>query len=237
MRKSSYCAAILAGAAASPVWAADLYTPSPQSYSPVYAAASAFTWSGFYVGLQGGYGWGDATTNEYTLPGHTLNDGPLNYDADGFFGGVHAGVNFQAGSIVYGAEADIEYADISGSYPWGNGDDLTKTIDWMGSVRGRLGYAFNRLLVYATGGLAYADVEMSATDADGPDISSSEWTAGWTLGGGAEYALTDNVSVRGEYRYSDFGDTELSGNVYGGSFAYPHDNKVQSVRVGISYKF
>ena len=196
---------------------------------------SAHDWSGLFVGAQFGYGWGDATTNE--IEDGDLSDGPLDYDTDGFFGGVHLGYNFQSGPLVYGLETDLEYADVDGFWDWQNTNGLSKRLEWLGSVRGRLGYSFDRILLYGTAGLAYAKVEMEVVESNEVVLSDDEWTAGWTAGVGAAYALTEKLSVTAEYRYSDYGDTSISGDVFGDIFTYPHDNKINSVRLGVSTKF
>jgi outer membrane immunogenic protein len=167
----------------------------------------------------------------------SLFSGPYHYDANGMLGGVHIGYDMQSGALVFGAEADIEYAGIDGSWDWQNSDRLSKDIEWTSSIRGRVGYALDRLLIYGTAGVAFAAVDMGVIDGGNLVLSESETTVGWTAGFGAEYALTDRVSVRKEYRYADYGDTSISGSVYNGEFTYPHDNKVHAVRIGASLKF
>jgi outer membrane immunogenic protein len=210
------------------------YAFAADAVEEVVIADAAYDWSGLYVGAQFGYGWGDATTRE-TSEG---DDGdPLDYDVDGFFGGAHLGYNFQSGSVVYGAEADLEYADVEGFWDWENTNGLSKRLEWQGSLRGRLGYSFDRVLLYGTAGLAFANVKMEVVEGNAVALSDREWTAGWTAGVGAQYALTEKLSLTAEYRYSDYGDTSISGDVFGGTYTYPHDNKINSVRFGFSTKF
>ncbi len=144
--------------------AADLPNYQAPPPSQVYNPAPAFDWTGPYLGLTGGYGWG--TT-------------------DGWLGGGFAGYNFQINpNWVVGLEGDI-----TGTNKASN--------SWDGSIRGRLGYAYDRYLLYGTGGLAFGDIK-------GPAGASSTKT-GWTLGAGIEAALTSNVTGRLEYRHSDLG--------------------------------
>lgn len=200
-------------------------------------ASGVYDWSGKYVGVQLGHGWGSAITNEINTANGSDNSGRLDYDVNGILGGVHIGYNMQSGALVYGAEADVEYSGIDGFWDWQNGNGLSKDIGWVGSLRGRVGYAVDRFMLYGTAGIAVASVDMDVIHAGAVALSETETTVGWTTGLGAEYALTDRVSVRTEYRYADYGDTSVSGDVFGGNYMYPHDNKVHALRIGASMKF
>ena len=196
-----------------------------------------YDWSGTYAGAQIGFGGGPAVTNELNWPSNTFGDGPLEYNADGFFGGLHIGRNMQSGSFVYGLEADAEYSDVKGTWDWNNGNMLNKHIRWAGSLRARAGYAMDRVLVYGTAGAAVASVKMEVIDGGPVGLSDTDTTFGWTVGGGAEYAIDNTWSTRIEYRYTDYGETDVAGSVFGGSWRYPHSNKVHAVRLGVSRKF
>ncbi len=198
-------------------------------------APAVYDWSGFYVGLQAGYAWGDSQVDEIN------DDGSLNqtqdYDHDGFVGGVHAGYNFDMQGLLLGLEGDFEYADIQGDQDFGGSDDETdKTIEWLGSLRLRAGVTMDRALIYATGGVAVGEVDMEASE-PGLSISDSETAWGWTIGGGIEYALSDAISARIEYRYTDLENTEHSGDIFGGTFTYEHENDFHAVRGGLSWHF
>jgi outer membrane immunogenic protein len=199
-----------AGAASAADIVQDRYTPPPEvSYEP----APAFTWGGFYAGGLAGYGWGKADTDNG------------NFDADGFFGGLFAGYNVLLGnSIVAGIEADGTYGHQDGS---GGSPNISVENNWNGTVRGRLGYAIDRILVYGTGGLAVGEVDVS--DAS---TSDSNTAIGWTAGGGVEAAITDKLIGRVEYRYTDFGSD---------SYALGTPTKVdlssQDVLLGVGLKF
>ena len=150
--------------------------------------------------------------------------------------GVHAGYNYQFSPMfVAGIEADAEWSGLRGSglTALGTFSHSTK-IDWQGSLRGRLGLAFDRALIYATGGVAVADIKHNVV---GPvsAFSYSDTRAGWTLGGGIEYALSNNVTMRGEYRYVDYG--RQSGTSVGAGLTASSKTTAHAVRAGLSYKF
>lgn len=222
-------AALVAFSSAS--FAADLPSRKGAPVAPV-VYVPAFSWTGFYVGLQGGYQWGRSAG--------TLTDavGPLGYgyNPKGGVFGAHVGYNYQfGGGFVAGLEGDVEWSGMKASSLSATGAYYHRTdIDWQGSVRGRLGFAFDRALIYGTGGVAFANLKRSAGIPGGAQLLSySETRAGWTLGAGLEYALTNNITMRGEYRYADYGRS-------GGSNAVIADRgkvTTHTVRAGVSYKF
>ena len=186
----------------------------------------------------------------------------FNNNANGVIGGAHVGYNYQINQFVLGLEGDVDGSSLSKTVnfaPFSNyyQDYIPTTVHSnlgvQGSIRGRFGYAFDRVLVYATGGVAFGGFNTSiSTDYAnalfypaffGSD-SFSNTRVGWTVGGGLEYAITNNWSVRAEYRYTDFGP---SNNVLANSFpgfngdflgATVHTNLIENrVQVGFSYKF
>ena len=183
--------------AASAAQAADLPSRAPAP-APMIAAVPIFTWTGFYVGVNAGYGWNVNDNSDVFIPGVGFvssggNDG-------GFVGGGQIGYNYQIGSFVIGAEADIQWADLGG-----NGNDFFlgngfvggggNGLDWFGTVRARAGFAFDRLLVYATGGFAYANGNNNNGCFVGATVVACGGggdLTGWTLGGGVEWALPVN---------------------------------------------
>jgi len=219
---------------------------------------AAYDWTGPYVGLQAGYGWGD---NDVKPDGeeqvalaarggdvafHPLDDGSIKMD--GFLGGLHAGYNWQSDSLVLGVEGDIEYADLDGDTDIIHSDDGTtnedvgdarQEIDWLGSLRLRAGFTFDRALIYATGGLAVGGVEVSGfIDESDFDDSNSDTEWGWTLGGGLEYAFTDELSARIEYRYTDLGNSDVeAGGVETPIEKLEFENTFHAVRAGLSWHF
>jgi outer membrane immunogenic protein len=214
--------AILVG----PVAAADLPAKAPVVKAPVMMAP-AFSWSGLYIGAFGGYGWGDHDRTN-------VNDFANSYDSSGgLFGGV-IGYNWQFGSWVLGAEGDIAWAGIKGDDNWVGGSKDETKFEWLSTIRARVGYALaDRWLVYGTGGVAFADIKHTNYDTV---TDSASWTkTGWTAGVGLEYAMVGNWSARLDYRYYDFGSyTRTPGN---GNATFTVDNTLQTVTVGLSYRF
>ena len=194
---------------------------------PPLAEVPIFTWTGFYVGLQGGYAWTDF-------------DGDVgdfdNLDG-GLFGG-YVGYNYQYQNWVFGVEGDFNgvwndksftVTGIPGVAPF----TVNSGTDWLASIRARAGFTWDRALIFATGGVAWAHGNADVTVVGGPTFSFDETFTGWTLGGGVEYAFTDNWLGRAEYRYYGFDDEDLGGpgplsNV---------DFDTQTVTLGIAYKF
>ena len=202
---------VAAGAAS----AADLPSRKGPIAAPVYMPP-AFSWTGFYVGGNAGYGWGNVNANGFANVG----------DLDGFVGGGQIGYNYQMGQFVIGAEADIQGADLgTGRNVFG---DSVKT-EYFGTVRARVGVAFDRFMPYITGGWAYGNVKTSIpTLAFSSDRSH---TGGWTVGGGVEYAFTNNLIGGVEYLYVDLGEK----NILGAATKVGTDFSV--VRARLSYQF
>lgn len=200
---------------------------------------SAYDWSGPYIGLQAGYAWGDLDVTTFADAG----GGPVagaggSTDIKGFIGGAHAGWNFQIESIVLGLEADINGSTVDGTFTFANGDDFTADIDVAGSFRGRLGFAFDRALIYGTGGLAIASVELGTLNfGAGIREKDTQTYVGYTVGGGIEYAFSDSLSGRIEYRYTDLGtenfDWEAAFPVANGDY----DLDYHMVQGGLSWHF
>jgi outer membrane immunogenic protein len=204
----------------------------------VVVVDSAYNWSGVYVGAQLGYAWGDGELEFLTAP-VTSNPEP-----DGILGGAYLGYNAQLGNgVVVGAEADFAFADLHDSDglfgPGGvplDGQSFEVDVNWTAAVRARLGYAVGRFLPYIAGGIAFADVDHEGFSA--PDASAgsdSDTFVGWTIGAGAEYAFTDNLIARVEYRYTDFGSEDYAATDNFG--AHSVDLTTNDIRLGISYKF
>ena len=204
---------VAAGAAS----AADLPSRKGPVAAPVYMPP-AFTWTGFYVGANAGYGWGNVNANGFAV----TNTG----DLDGFVGGGQVGYNYQMGQFVLGLEADLQAADLStGTNAFG---DRVKT-DYFGTVRARVGVAFDRFLPYITGGWAYGNVK---TSIPGLGFSSDRsHTGGYAVGAGLEYAVTNNIIAGVEYLYVDLGEK----NIAGAGTKVGTDFSV--VRARLSYKF
>ncbi|MFI3905720.1 outer membrane protein [Ochrobactrum sp. S1502_03] len=211
-----------------------------------------FSWTGGYIGINAGYAGGKFKHPfEFGFDEEFAANGSLDVTSSGFVGGVQAGYNYQFDNgFVLGAEADFQGSNIKGEVKFNANDGFegisgkagTK-VEWFGTVRARLGYtATERLLVYGTGGLAYGKVKSYADydfDGEGGGISSSKTKAGWTVGAGAEYAFTDNWTIKSEYLYTDLGKRNLISYNDGEGSSFSLDNKVKfhTVRVGLNYKF
>jgi outer membrane immunogenic protein len=183
--------ALLGLAVAGAAGAADL-SVAPLYKAPPVVAAPAYNWSGVYVGVNGGGGWG--TSNWDTAGGFSVSGGVI---------GGTAGVNWQIGHAVLGLEGDVDWSSLKGNTtsalcPAG----CTTNNDWLATVRGRAGYAFDRFLPYVTGGLAAGDIKASTPGLAG----ASQTAAGWTAGGGVELALTNNWTAKAEYLHVDLGN-------------------------------
>jgi len=255
--------------------AADLPRKAP-AYTP--PPAPIFTWSGFYIGGSAGYHWAHAGNSATTISqdpnfgywdpvtaaalaaaaGNTLKPA-------GFAGGAYAGYNWQTSSLVLGLEGD--FTGLVGTdsrvtffpIPFSTSTAVltgSAKDKWMATIRGRVGYALDRLLFYATGGVAWSNWELAHSYTDNIPatrtafgaITSTTTRTGWVVGGGLEYAFGYNWVIRGEYLYADFGTANSSflvsnTNDCGGGrtcmFTFNHSEKLTEkiARAGLSYKF
>lgn len=196
--------------------------------APAPYAAPAFTWTGFYVGAHGGYAWGESTGhNAFFLDN-------IKADTDGGFGGLQAGYNQQLGNVVLGLEIDASYGDISGNFGVPPGGTISGSIDWMGTIRARAGYAFGNILPYVTGGVAWANNQIKVSSI-GFNLSQDKLHTGWVLGAGVEYAFTNHISAKVEYLYADLGREGYLDNLVPGGVNF--DGHVQTVKAGVNYRF
>lgn len=240
--------------------------PAP---APVFVAP-AFSWAGFYAGLNAGGAWTTGCkTYDLFVEGNRFNgwsDDNCRSSDTQFTGGAQVGYNFQSGKFVYGVEADINFLGNSngGTRERVIGDELgTVRITGVGdpgvfgTVRARLGFAADRALFYVTGGLAWAsggnDPQIAGWE--GPAVGAPDAVfrrngrndIGWTLGAGAEYAITNNWTIRAEYLYVDLGSEDNAWSCAGPSCSLAREYKVDFsgrkdahfnvVRVGVNYKF
>lgn len=244
--------------------AADLpmYTKAPEpAFVPV------FSWTGFYAGLNAGYGFGNdnsaVTSGQSAINSATVADGAraalVGLDPDGFIGGAQIGYNWQFGSFVFGVEADIQYTDfnqtvnavtVGTAFPGVRNNLYTQELDYLGTVRARLGYAWGRTLIYGTGGLAYGRVNNSANFFGPQPVNALQFTGserstetGYAVGGGIEHAFGWNWTLKGEYLYYDLGDTTVAANVIPGSggvgngYNVNFQNDGHIIRAGLNYKW
>jgi outer membrane immunogenic protein len=225
LRKLLMSTVVLLGAMGAAA-AADL--PSAKG-PPIYAPPPPpiFTWTGLYIGGQVGYEWGYDGVN-------VAGVGLPSYAPNGVVGGGHLGYNYQIGQFVVGLEGDVNGSNYTGASTFGAlGYSSTVNVD--GSVRGRVGVAWDRALFYATGGAAFAGFQDRYTVGAATGAPNST-QVGWTVGGGVEYAIDPNWSIRAEYRYTDYGPYSIysPAGVIGTFNEHAIDNRVQA---GFSYKF
>jgi outer membrane immunogenic protein len=177
--------------------------------APIAPVAPVYSWTGFYVGLEGGGGWDRAEQSDIAF-----RSGP--YNTSGYLAGGTVGYNWQSGHAVFGLEGDLSASGISGSTPGTNPvfgpcggapPQCHSSIDAIGTARGRIGYAWSRVLVYATGGLAFADVHGNegTIPLAGAVGSGSTWVAGYTVGAGVEAVVAPSWTVKLEYLYVNLG--------------------------------
>jgi outer membrane immunogenic protein len=206
--------------------AADL-SPGP---APGVVAPAPYNWNGLYLGLNAGYG---SATDAVTAIGGGVG-ASASTNVPGFVGGAQIGVNYQTGAVVWGFEADFDASTQNQSLASGDLSGSSQ-MPWIGTLRGRLGVAFDRLLVYATAGGAAGELRSSFAIPAG--FTSTSVTYGtWTAGGGLEYGITDNLSARVEYLYFDTGNVD-TGSIGPPTTAITSRLKDNLVRAGVNYRF
>ncbi len=212
MKKILFASVALAAlASASVASAADLPRRNMTPSAPAYTSVPTFTWTGFYAGVNAGYGWGTFTSGGKGLFG----------DAKGGMIGGTAGYNYQIGQLVLGVEGDTDWSSAKNTIGVNTGK-----ITNLSTLRGRVGFAADRALVYATGGYAGGQLKTNSDIA-----SSTTWNNGWALGGGIEYAFLNNVSAKAEYLWTDLSSKSILANT---SATGLHDSVL---RAGVNYHF
>lgn len=228
------------------------------------AQAQAHDWGGWYAGVNAGEGSEadfaldaaldvDAATTFFPAPlaGRTFPT-TRTFSGDGFVGGVQGGYNVQSGPLVFGGEVDLQTSDVGSAISIPNAPggaagnptgftDLEFGVEHFATARARAGYAFDRLLVYGTGGVAYGKVEFDRNYRVGAgevrDSASSNKT-GWIYGAGAEFALTDRISVRGEYSKIDLGSDSFNTSYSDGTIGRAEiDTQFDVLRAGVNFAF
>jgi outer membrane immunogenic protein len=224
--------AIATVAAIAPVVAADLpQAPPPAPRAPVFVPAPVYNWSGIYFGINGGYGFG---SSDWTNTGTGLDSG--NFDLSGGVAGGTLGFNYQINQFVIGAEGDFDWSGIQGSTSGGicaaAGFSCTTKNTWLGTVRGRAGFAADRVLFYGTAGGAFGEIQQT-----GVGLTTSNFNRfGWTAGAGLEGALTDNLTARVEYLYVDLGSGSCTVVCFPGASTNV-SFKTSLIRAGLDFKF
>jgi outer membrane immunogenic protein len=212
--------------------AADM--PIKAARAPV---AVTYNWTGFYVGANAGYGWGrsswidDPIFGAADLGTHTIKGGII---------GGQVGYNWQSAAWVLGLEADIDWANLKGNHVDQFLSDLNTKATAVGTLTGRVGYAWSQDLLYLKGGAGWArfkyDDFVTLGGALNGSSSSTRW--GWMIGGGLEHAFAANWSAKIEYNYLDFGTKRLTfGGGAGGTFVQDITDRVHLFKVGVNYRF
>jgi outer membrane immunogenic protein len=244
---------LVAGMAAAAFCGAPALAADLPVKAPVYkAVAPMFNWTGFYVGLHAGYGWGTSSRISDTFPDFV--PASLSPDGNGFIGGAQAGYNWQSARFLAGLEVDISYSGIHGSASGpntivpANVTTLEHKISWFGTVRGRLGVLpSEKLLLFATGGLAFGETKsefaaVAVIGCGGASCafgSTSRTALGWALGGGFEYAFSPRVTWKAEYLYLDLGSQSVTGPITStaSTVTAKSDFQVHIARAGLNFKY
>jgi outer membrane immunogenic protein len=219
-------------------FAADLRppAPAPQRQPP---AATMSSWAGPYIGVQAGYlSGGGVTTFPVSGEFHFI-------DPTGFAGGVVGGFAMQWGRVVGSIEGDLSFVNAGSTINTSLAPDPTLTqlrtaIDWNSHLRGRLGYGFDRALFFVAGGLALAGVENKAFDNNaGVTATWNDTRAGWTIGGGVDYRIAPQATVRLEYLYDNYGTATLAAQTVGATTFAERDHKLDThtLRVAVNWHF
>jgi outer membrane immunogenic protein len=205
--------------------AADLNaTATPARVAPV-----PFTWSGWYVGINGGYGWGRSNWSD-----PAIDPDMRRFGLSGGVAGGQIGYNWQTGPFVLGLESDLDWTNLSGNTSDGGvcatdgGGQCKTSQSWLGTTRGRVGYAFGSWLPYVTGGAAYGDIKSSQ-----PGGTASTTRLGWTAGAGVEYSISPRWSAKLEFLHLDLGTAAFMGAASSTPISTPAKDDI--VRAGINY--
>lgn len=206
------------------------------------AETAPYNWTGAYIGVQLGYGTGSGE-GAYLLPGGARIETAFP-EAKGALLGGQVGYNYQWGSVVLGLEGELSYSWADGTsdiraFPSGAGPVAINEneFDYLGSITGRLGYAMDRTLFYAKGGVGFTKLSMSdIPNGGGFNASGSEALTGWTVGAGVEHALNDKWTIRGEYQFYRF-DANLAVDEPAPFRVYDDDFDIHAVKIGLNYKF
>jgi outer membrane immunogenic protein len=247
MKKTLLAGFVLSAFVASSAMAADLARPVYKAAPP---AVEVFDWSGLYLGAHVGYGWGKTDITDHSFFGNNLFIPTQNIDINGALGGVQGGWNYQFGRFVLGTEVDFSWSDVKGNQ--------TSTIlagivpasanrsskaTWMGTATTRLGYAWDRVLIYSKIGAAWAHFDYNDTvNIAGVNVfnsGASENRSGWTVGTGIEWAFLGGWSAKVEYDYLDFGRRTVDFAPVAGVIPVnlDVDQRISQVKVGLNYRF
>jgi outer membrane immunogenic protein len=246
MKKIMIGAVALVAIGVAPALAADLPARS-YSKAPVVVAAPVYNWTGCYIGVEGGGNWGRAGTTAVTAPNPAAVGLPItnDYNLSGGLAGGTVGCNYQTGNWVFGIEGDASWTNKSGTAydiaPFVTTSTNALKEKWFDTARGRVGYAWDRVLLFATAGGAFAGTTTDVCTITGVCVSDSQTRSGWVAGGGIEYGFWDNLSLKLEYLHADFGSKNYINPpvVAGGGTFDTRSIRLTDdvVRVGLNYRF
>jgi len=230
--------------------------------APAYKAPPAYSsWTGYYFGGNLGYGWGRSENNVqvtglpatlFGIPTASLARGDIDHqDVNGALGGFQSGYNWQVGSFVMGMESDLQlagqknhtqYCNLGGTTCAVASIDASHKLSWFGTARSRIGYLVTPgALVYGTAGAAYGQVKTDYTlnlvNTPFASASFKDVKAGWTAGGGVEFAIAGNWSTKLEYLYVDLGKNEIVASVGGVTTTFERKFTDHIARLGVNYRF
>ena len=195
--------------------------PAPQPYYKAPVAMQVYNWTGFYIGINGGGGFGRSQW-----------DSTGSFDISGGLVGGTVGYNYQFGQGVVGLEGDIDWADINGTTNTFCGFGCKTSDHWLSTVRGRLGYAADRFMPFVTGGAAFGDIRASTPGF----VGANQTNAGWTVGAGLEFAIAGNWTAKAEYLYVNLG--KLNCGISCGALVTDNVSFTTNiVRAGVNYRF
>jgi outer membrane immunogenic protein len=248
---------LAASALATPAFAADIISEEPPAPAPLEVAT--YNWTGLYAGLQAGVVGGGSSG---AIGSPDIGLGALGVDAFqdgtdvGFTGGVHVGYDYQINNLILGGVVDFNYIDSDRSVGIAVGGDELYSADvdlnYFGTVRGKVGVAYDRVALYATGGLAYGDTDadvngvddvVAALGATGASTSTDTDDIGYTVGAGVDFLATQNLSFGLEYLYTDLGEAKTTTTYTGvpgvGDFSVDTKTDVDfhTVMAKASYRF
>ena len=213
------------------------------AYSPPPPPAH-FSWTGFYIGAQGGYGWGESDETFLRDPNRANFLGTQTYDIDGALAGGVIGFNWALAGFIIGIEGEGNWANIKGTSAHinlGAGDTYDTKISGYSTVKGRIGMGFDRTLLYVTGGGAWASVHSRYNPGNtggciGTVCDNKDTHSGWVVGAGGEWAFTPNVSFKIEYNYValDTSTVQYTANTLNRS---EWDNDFSVIKAGINFRF
>lgn len=213
--------------------------------SGALAGPPTFNWSGFYIGANVGAAWAHSNVSNGPLLGPAnLLRGTGSYDANGtsLIGGAQAGYNWQMSNFVYGLEGDLSFGSqtqsVSVNAALGQ-STFNARFSSLATIRGRLGLAFDRALVYATGGIAFANLKDEVGNTTIPFTAGPNTArTGWAAGGGVEYALTEHWTAKAEYLHAGFASRTVNFTVFGATnYSLVFKDSLDIGRIGINYKF